>query len=235
MSTGTLKLTRADDGRRMSWSDYVHAEGDEGLQYELSRGVFTVIEVPQWRHERRINELRSQFHAYWTRFPQRLQLIASGAGCRLPVEPLGSDRHPDLAIYKSPPPEDVPSDEFWANWVPEIVVEVVSSSSVVRDYEEKPEEYFRFGVMEYWIIDPAKREMLVYRRQGADWKTRVVREGESYKTPQLRNFELDLAAVFAAGDDTAESVPLIDANEDVRPSAAGLRVEWERASRPPAR
>lgn len=196
-----MKLSRADHGRRMSWDEYVHSEGEAGLIYELGRGVITVIEAPQWRRLRRLSVARKQFNLYWQQYPNRIHTIGGGTDSRLPIEILESDRHPDIVIYKKPPPDDMTSDEFWSSWIPEIVIEVVSLSSVARDYEEKPEEYLRFGVQEYWIIDPEKREMLVDRRQGDAWKTRVVREGESYKTPQLRNFEFDLAAVLAAGDD----------------------------------
>jgi Uma2 family endonuclease len=110
------------------------------------------------------------------------------------VTELQSERHADLAIYRFPPD----ADEGWATWIPEIVVEVVSHSSRHRDYEEKPEEYLQFGVREYWIVDAHKQEMLVYRRAGGRWASKVVRPGEIYKSPTLRGFELDVKPVFDA-------------------------------------
>ncbi len=198
MSIGTITLTRADHGRRMTLEEYSQAESEEGQLFELGRGVLAVIEVPQWRHLRRVDRARSQFVVYRELFPRRLHTIASGGECRLPIDSLQSDRHPDLAVYKSPPPEGLSADDFWRHWVPEIVIEVVSLTSVVRDYEEKPDEYWDFGVKEYWIIDPEKDEMLVLRRTEDGWKRIVVAADETYKTPLLRGFEFDLAAVLAA-------------------------------------
>ena len=95
-------------------------------------------------------------------------------------------------------PTDVAENEIWAVWIPEIVIEVVSPSSVHRDYEEKPEEYLQFGVREYWIVDGEKRQMLVLRRSGGKWAERTVRPPALYKTHLLPDFEFECEQVFAA-------------------------------------
>ena len=46
MSTQTIKIGPADHGRRMSLADFEHAEVQEGLLYELGRGVIIVSDVP---------------------------------------------------------------------------------------------------------------------------------------------------------------------------------------------
>ncbi|MGK7872084.1 MAG: Uma2 family endonuclease, partial [Xenococcaceae cyanobacterium] len=42
-----------------------------------------------------------------------------------------------------------------------LAVEVVSSSSIKRDYEEKPLEYANKGIPEYWIVDPIENKVTV--------------------------------------------------------------------------
>jgi Uma2 family endonuclease len=108
---------------------------------------------------------------------------------------LESERHPDLAVYKSPP---VDEENVWATWVPEIVIEVISASSRQRDYVEKRKEYLDFAVREYWIIDYDQQQMMVLRRSGGRWIERIIRPGEVYRTRWLKDFEFHLAAVFDA-------------------------------------
>ena len=148
MSSKTItRIGPADQGRRMSLEEFEHAEAEEERLYELSRGVVTVVDVPKPGHLAQVLAIRRQLHAYDAANPGRIHTIASGGECKLLISGLESERHPDLAIYKTPPPEGKNDDEIWSQWVPEIVVEVVSPSSRQRDYEEKPEEYLRLGVM----------------------------------------------------------------------------------------
>jgi Uma2 family endonuclease len=45
--------------------------------------------------------------------------------------------------------------------VPDLLVEIVSPSSVQRDRYDKKELYARFGVREYWVADPANHALEV--------------------------------------------------------------------------
>lgn len=47
---------------------------------------------------------------------------------------------------------------------PDLVVEVISPSTAMRDQTEKREIYERGGVREYWIANPMTLEVLVYAR-----------------------------------------------------------------------
>jgi Uma2 family endonuclease len=199
MSRTLTKIGPEDHGRRMSLDEFDHAEGREGYLYELSRGVITGTDVPAPRHLAQVNALKRQVHAYDLAHPGRIHTIASGSECKILLAGLESERHPDLTIYKTPPPEG--DDDVWSAWIPEIVIEVVSPSSRHRDYEEKPEEYLQFGVLEYWIIDAKKREMLVLRRSRGRWSERAVRPPDTYGTRILPGFVLDVGLVFqGAGD-----------------------------------
>lgn len=45
---------------------------------------------------------------------------------------------------------------------PDLVVEVISPSSIRRDYHQKMKIYSKFGISEYWIVDPANRVVEVF-------------------------------------------------------------------------
>ena len=48
---------------------------------------------------------------------------------------------------------------------PDLLVEVLSSSSQARDREMKRKLYGRFGVREYWLVDPERRRVEILTRQ----------------------------------------------------------------------
>ncbi len=191
------KLGPAEHGRRMSLKDFEDADMDDGPLYELGRGVVTVVEVPKRRHMAQVIAARKQLLLYEAMNPERIQAIAAGNECKLLIDELDSERHPDLAVYLTPPPVNEDRN-FWRRWVPELVIEVVSPSSRHRDYHEKPEEYLRFGVKEYWIVDTDERVMVVMRRSRGRWVTTTVRPPVMHRTRLLPGFEFSIETVFNA-------------------------------------
>ena len=96
-------------------------------------------------------------------------------------------------------PEGENNDEIWSQWVPEIVVEVVSPSSRHRDYQEKPEEYLQLGVSEYWIVDADEGLMKVLRRSRRPAAVEYpVLPPAGYRTRLLPGFQFSIEAVFQA-------------------------------------
>ncbi len=199
MSSETItRIGPADQGRRMSLEEFEHAEAEGGQLFELSRKVVTMVDVPNPGHLAQVLAIRRQVHAYDAANPGRIHTIASGSECKLLISGLESERHPDVAVYKTPPPAGENNDEIWSQWVPEIVVDVVSPSSRHRDYQEKPEEYLRLGVSEYWIVDADEGLMKVLRRSRGHWVEYPVRPPAGYRTRLLPGFELSIEAVFQA-------------------------------------
>ncbi len=201
MSRTITRIGPADHGRRMDLDEFAEAEGNEGRIYELGRGIVNVVEIPKKRHMLQVAGVRDQLQAYKSVFPGRIAVIAAGSECKLIIAALGSERHPDLAVYLTPPPEHE-DDEFWTRWVPEIVVEVVSPSSRNRDYNEKPEEYLLAGVKEYWIVDSEHRAMVVMRRSRGRWIKTEVAAPSVYRTRLLPGLAFSIGSVFqSAGVD----------------------------------
>ena len=180
-----------DHGRPMSLAEFDHVEVRAGYLYELSRGVITVSDVPKKKHMKQANFVRRKLDAFLDAHPGVANIVNTGTDCKILAEGFDSERHPDLAVYKTEAPD---TDDIWSVWVPEIVIEVVSPGSEKRDYEEKPPEYLAFGVAEYWIFDEPAQKVTVMRRVGGVWKTRVLSPADKLTTILLPGFELDIAA-----------------------------------------
>lgn len=80
---------------------------------------------------------------------------------------------------------------------PALVIEVLSLQSVSRDRERKRRVYERFGVQEYWIVDPWERriERLVLG-EGGFGDPEVLGEGDTLTTPLLPGLRFDVRRVF---------------------------------------
>jgi Uma2 family endonuclease len=78
------------------------------------------------------------------------------------------------------------------------VIEILSPTTKRRDQTLKRELYERAGVTEYWLVDPARDVVDVYRRETGD---RVGKPGEYAETAILTssllpNLEIALDRVF---------------------------------------
>ena len=79
--------------------------------------------------------------------------------------------------------------------VPYLVIEVLSPSGVRRDRNLKLRLYAETGVPEYWIVDPAEREIDFLIRRGEHFEV-VTPQDNLYRSPRLPEIVLDLAELW---------------------------------------
>ena len=81
---------------------------------------------------------------------------------------------------------------------PDLVIEVLSPSTTERDRVLKSSSYLRFGVPEYWIVDPAERTIEVMRAGQTEFDTlRVYTEGTFAESPTFPGLLIDVSSIFA--------------------------------------
>jgi Uma2 family endonuclease len=200
MSTALKTCIGPDDhGRTMTLEEFHEAEADERYLYELGRGVLVVTEVPDFPHFVFVDALHTRITEHRLANPGTIQHVLHGSDCRVVVERLESDRHPDLAVYTSKPPRR--DRKLWSLWAPSLLVEVISPGSRLRDLGEKPEEYLVFGVTEYWVVDPEEEAFVVHVREGDEWRTTTFAPPRTVASTALPGLTIDLAALFAACDE----------------------------------
>jgi Uma2 family endonuclease len=197
----TVVVGPEDHGRRMTLDDFEFAEVKEGHLYELGRAIIEVSDVPEGRHGAAFDCLRDQLVAYKLANPEQVRRLFGGSECKLVIPSTESERHPDLTLYKTPQPV---GPNPWRAWLPDVVIEIVSTSSARRDYGDKREDYWELGIREYWIVDLDRREVVALRRGRAKWSDKLIAEDGTYTTRFLPGFVLHLAPVFAAADAAGE-------------------------------
>jgi Uma2 family endonuclease len=75
-------------------------------------------------------------------------------------------RRPDVClVWRERLPEGVTDEEIYV--VPDLVVEVVSPSNIYSDIRERVNEFLEAGVPLVWIVEPAFRSIVIYRKDGS--------------------------------------------------------------------
>jgi Uma2 family endonuclease len=62
-----------------------------------------------------------------------------------------------------------PLDDFPYKGIPDLIVEFLSPGNSKHDLVTKKELYEKFGVKEYWIIDPDTKEAIVYKLENSKY------------------------------------------------------------------
>ncbi|MFN3851018.1 MAG: Uma2 family endonuclease [Spirosomataceae bacterium] len=103
---------------------------------------------------------------------------------------------PDL-VFVSAQNQQIITDDGIVG-VPDLVVEIISPSSVIRDRVDKKNLYERIGVKEYWIIDPQYQDIEVYTIQNNRYELLsgvTMFEGE-FKSNAFEGIQIDLKGLF---------------------------------------
>jgi len=77
---------------------------------------------------------------------------------------------------------------------PDLVVEALSPGSTSRDQVLKKGIYEKFGVKEYWVVDPEARSIKVLTLKGKKYQEQVA--GRIVRSTVLKNFEVDAGSLF---------------------------------------
>ncbi len=84
----------------------------------------------------------------------------------------------------------------FAPFAPDLAVEILSRSTARRDRTVKREIYSASGVREYWIVDPERRQVTVYRRDATGYDRGTVVSSGAVASEVLGDLSLPLDEIF---------------------------------------
>lgn len=163
---------------------------DDGLRRELIDGELIVSPSPRLRHQEVLARLYLLFGNH---------VAASGGGkvYFAPLDVLFSDTNvvePDLLFVADDRLEIL--TEMNVQGSPTLVVEVLSNPRI--DRVRKRDLYARFGVAEYWVVDPDADRVEVHRLHGDAYaKPEILEPGETLTYNRLPGLQIDLRKLFA--------------------------------------
>ena len=166
---------------------------DDGLRHELIDGVHYVSPCPNIRHQQILGRLHLALGNWLEAHPTGQALLA-------PFDVVFTQYdvvEPDL-LFVSRDQEASKLTEKHALGA-DLVVEIGSPSTRRRDATIKRDLYERAGVHEYWIVDPDKAVVRVYRLDGTTFAPPFELSGDRadvLTTPLLRGLQIPLERIF---------------------------------------
>jgi Uma2 family endonuclease len=192
---GMDRTTSTRSAARLTYDDFVLFP-DDGKRHELIDGVHYVTPSPNTRHQRILGKLYLAIGNY-------LETNPIGEVFFAPLDVVISHFdvvEPDLLYMSRERAASVSVPEH-IRGVPELVVEVASKSTRKRDQTIKRALYERAGVSEYWIVDPDKDGVRVYRNSAGAFDKPIelrVESGGTLTTTLLPGLEMSLERIFAS-------------------------------------
>ena len=135
---------------------------DDRFYYELINGEVVKKSAPTSQHQRIVKKLAYQMES-WIQSKDLGELLWA------PLDVFLDDYNlfqPDLLFIKNENRFRIDPDDGVIG-PPDLVVEVISPSSIRQDRFSKKDNCERYGVAEYWLVDPANATIEIYRlREG---------------------------------------------------------------------
>ncbi|MBV6342290.1 Uma2 family endonuclease [Candidatus Magnetobacterium casense] len=101
---------------------------------------------------------------------------------------------PDLLFIRR---ENLSILQDWVRGVPDMVCEIVSKGSMVRDMETKKRIYERYKVSEYWVVAPEYGTIEIFILEGDRYKLYSYAEGEgTVRSLAISGLNIDVMDIF---------------------------------------
>jgi Uma2 family endonuclease len=165
----------------------------DGKPRELIRGQVVDTMPAGFEHGRIAQWMATQLTLYQQQIRQYLGEVVVEAGFVIRYPDSESVRAPDVAFIRKERLPD-PCPRTFAEFAPDLVVEVISPNDAYSTIREKVEEWLCAGVAVVWVVDPNRRTVEILR---ADAHPQTLREGETLTCETLLpGFALPLTTLF---------------------------------------
>lgn len=179
-------------GVKLTYEDYLQFPED-GKRHELIDGEHYVTPTPVRKHQAIVTNLSGLIWSH-------LQQHPIGRVYSAPFDVIFSNNdvvEPDLLYISNERAQQIETSP-WVKGAPDLVIEIGSPSTRRRDETIKRRLYERFGVQEYWIVDPEIDAIKVFRRIDERFErvAELLENDDVLATPLLPALEMKLAKIF---------------------------------------
>jgi len=173
-----------------TYEDYCQLP-DDGKRYEILEGDLVAIPSPPRKHQKALLNLAIALFSFTQ--TNRLGEVYHG-----PLDVVLSEYtvvQPDI-LFISNRRLSILTEEN-VQGAPDLVIEILSPATRERDLGLKKKIYARFGVKEYWIVDPEGETVEVIPLHAADFKLHQLFQGDDVlRSFLLPGLEIPLPSIF---------------------------------------
>jgi Uma2 family endonuclease len=203
MSEGVLAVQDSDELKetaphympaelRLTYHDYCQIPLGERDRYEIVEGELRQMPpAPSVLHQRVSGRIEKALRQ-WVEDRDLGEVLDS------PIDVVLSEHNvvqPDILYVSRERLGIVKKANIWG--APDLVVEILSPSTAEWDQVMKRRVYGRYGVREFWVVDPEGRSIEVAANNGRELATvQVYSPGTTLVSPLLGSFELEIDGVF---------------------------------------
>ena len=180
--------------KKYTYREYL--QWPENERYELIEGIPYMQAVPSWQHQAISRELIIQFGNYLkgkkcSVFSSPFDLILTNEEDKMDGKNVFQ---PDLLVVCDSSKLMGTGD----TGIPDLIIEIVSPSTARSDKFYKFNMYEKFGIKEYWIIEPDIKLLSVFTLNKDDryGRPELYSEVDKVKVQVLKNLEINLSDVF---------------------------------------
>jgi Uma2 family endonuclease len=163
---------------------------ESNLPTELIHGEIIVSPTPILPHQRKVYAVAKCIE----------QLAGSGEVVISPMDVYLDEENilqPDVLWIRDADSRCKPGKDGYLHGAPDLVVEIFSPSTAKRDKTVKFELYEKYGVREYWMLDPIAEYIEVWGLQGSSFvKIGIFGPGETFTSPVLAGKTVEVGALF---------------------------------------
>ena len=181
-----------DSPPRLTYEDYLLFPND-GKRHEIIDGELYVTAAPSVRHQKLVVRFTLRVGGFIEEHQLGYFLVA-------PTDVVLSPHHvlqPDL-LFVSNEREPILREKN-VQGAPDLVIEILSEATRRLDIVVKRQAYERFGVQEYWLVDPRRQSVEVWTLMAEGYRRGAVlkaEEGDVLTTMLLLGLGISLAEIF---------------------------------------
>jgi Uma2 family endonuclease len=186
-------ISELDLTKNYTYSDYLLWQFSDRV--ELIKGfILKMSPAPNTNHQKISQNLNGYFYNFFQN--KNCQVFVAPFDVRLPIKSAKKETtvvQPDLSIIC----DDNKLDDRGCNGSPDLIIEIISPNNSKHDIHTKFNLYQEAGVLEYWLVEPTEKIILIYTLQnGVYIGLKPLVEGEIVKSLLFPEIKISVKDIF---------------------------------------